>query len=123
MFYTNSMISFENDLLARALFAGICTGVSTSIAFKFDHSAGGIDVVSVYLNGKKADLSIGRITMILNAIIILTYTVLSITNDGGDLSSTTMALYSIVYFFTSSTIIDVFSSRDKKKKLKIITEN
>lgn len=123
MFYTNSMISFENDLLARALFAGICTGVSTSIAFKFDHSAGGIDVVSVYLNGKKADLSIGRITMILNAIIILTYTVLSITNDGGDLSSTTMALYSIVYFFTSSTIIDVFSSRDKKKQLQIITEN
>ena len=123
MFYTNSMIGFEKDLLARALFAGICTGVSTAIAFKFDHSAGGIDVVSVYLNGKKADLSIGRITMMLNAIIIFTYTILSIVNDDGDLSSTTMALYSIVYFFTSSTIIDVFSSRDKKKQLQIITEN
>ena len=123
MFYTNSSLAFESDLLARALFAGICTGISTSIAFKFDHSAGGIDVVSVYLNGKKNNLSIGKITLLINVFIILAYTILTVINDNGDLSSTTLALYSIVYFFTSSTIIDLFSHRDKKRQLQIITEN
>lgn len=123
MFYTNSSLAFESDLLARALFAGICTGLSTSIAFKFDHSAGGIDVVSVYLNGKKNNLSIGKITMSINICVILCYTILTIVNANGDLSSTSRALYSIVYFFTSSTIIDLFSDRDKKRQLQIITEN
>ena len=52
MFYSSNSLEFANDLLARALFAGICTGLSTTVAFKFDHSAGGIDVVSVYVNSK-----------------------------------------------------------------------
>ena len=34
-----------------------------------------------------------------------------------------MALYSLVYFFTSSTIVDTLSSRDKKNQLQIITSN
>lgn len=123
MFYSSNSLGFANDLLARALFAGICTGLSTTVAFKFDHSAGGIDVVSVYVNSKRGNLSIGKVTMIINACIIIIYTLLSIVNSHGDLSSTTMALYSLVYFFTSSTIVDTLSSRDKKNQLQIITSN
>ena len=123
MFYSSNSLEFANDLLARALFAGICTGLSTTVAFKFEHSAGGIDVISVYVNSKRGNLSIGKITMLINAFIIIIYTLLSIINSNGDLSSTTMALYSLVYFFTSSTIVDTLSSRDKKSQLQIITNN
>ena len=123
MFYSSNSLEFAHDLLARALFAGICTGLSTTVAFKFEHSAGGIDVISVYVNSKRGNLSIGKITMLINAFIIIIYTLLSIVNSKGDLSSTTMALYSLVYFFTSSTIVDTLSSRDKKSQLQIITNN
>lgn len=123
MFYISTKYEFKNDFLARAIFAGICTGVSNTLAFKFEHSAGGIDAISVYFNGKRNHISIGKISMIINALIVIGYTVLSIINEGGDLSSTTMALYSCVYLFTSSTILDVLSSRDKKNQLQIITSN
>lgn len=124
MFYTNGdAYGFSKDFLARAIFAGICTGLCTVIAFKFDHSAGGIDVVSVYVQAKKNDTSIGKISMFINICIIVVYTLLSAINAKGDLSSTTMALYSCVYFFTSSTVIDALSSREKKHQLQIITDH
>lgn len=123
MFYFSNSFNFESDFFARAIFAGICTGLSTAIAYKFGHSAGGVDVISVFLNSKKKDLSLGTATMILNAVIVIIYTVLCIIDNKGNLSSTTMALYSCVYFFTASTVIDLFTSRDKKDQLQIITSN
>lgn len=124
MFYSNLSLGFEGDLLARSIFAGICTGLSAIIAFKFDHSTGGIDALSVYVNGKKSNFSIGKVAMFVNFFIVIIYTTLSIINDGGnDLSSTTMALYSCIYFFTSSTVIDTIMKRDKKSQLQIITSN
>ena len=122
MFYTNPAIHFENDLLSRSIFAGICTGLAAIISFKFDHSTGGIDAVSVYVNEKKGNFSIGKVTLTINACIVITYTILCVISEGGtDLSSTTLALYSCVYFFTSSTVIDTFTKRDKKSQLQIIT--
>ena len=123
MFYISNSFDFKNDFFARAIFAGICTGASSAIAYKYGHSAGGVDVLSVFLNSKKKDISLGKITMLLNGVIIIVYTLLCIVNDNGDLSSTTMALYSCVYFFTCSTVIDLFTSRDKKNQLQIITSN
>ena len=114
--------NFLNDLLSRSIFAGICTGLAAIISFKFDHSTGGIDAISVYVNGKRDNFSIGRVTLTINACIVIVYTVLCIINEGGtDLSSTTLALYSCIYFFTSSTVIDTFTKRDKKSQLQIIT--
>ena len=46
-------------MLARALFAGICTGLSSAVAFKFDFSAGGIDVISYYFALRKST-SVGK---------------------------------------------------------------
>lgn len=126
MFYSSNstnVTGLENDTFVRALFAGICTGMSTVIAFKFDHSAGGTDVVSVYLNGKKNNISIGKITLLINVGIVIIYTILEIANNDGDLSSVSKTLYSFVYFFTSSTVVDTFNSRDKKNQLQIITTN
>lgn len=123
MFYESSHFSFKTDFLARAIFAGICTGLAIVISFRFGHSTGGSDVVSIYVNGKKNHISIGKITMSMNICIILVYTILSILNDNGDLSPTTMALYSFVYLFVESTVIDALTIRDKKNQLQIITSN
>ena len=124
MFYTNASLGFEGDLLARSIFGGICTGLAAVIAYKFDHSTGGIDALSVYVNDKAPHISLGKVAMMLNFCIVVVYTILSIVNDGGsDLSYTTMALYSCIYFYTSSTFIDMIMKRDKKSQLQIVTSN
>lgn len=105
----------KDDLLARALFAGLLTGLSTSIAVKAHHSAGGIDILSIYISSKKHS-SMGKYTLILNSLIVICYTFLA-----GFENHATMALYTIVYFFTSSTVVDALCSRNKKTMLQITT--
>ena len=53
----NSFI-VENDV-TRVLFAGVCTGLSSAIAFKGDFSCGGIDVLTYYFALRKST-SIGK---------------------------------------------------------------
>ncbi len=104
-----------DDTIARCLFAGILTGLSSSIAIKFDHSAGGVDIISVYFSSKK-QTSVGKYSLLLNSIIVLSYVFIN-----GFQSHATMALYTIVYFFTSSMVINTLCLRNKKTELQIIT--
>lgn len=104
-----------DDNIARALFAGILTGLSSSIAIKFEHSAGGIDIISLYLSGKR-QTSLGKYVLMLNTVIVITYVLLN-----GFVDHATMALYTIVYFFTSSMVINTLCLRNKKMQLQIIT--
>ncbi len=109
--------NIATDILARALFAGILTGLSSSIAVKFNHSAGGIDILSIFISSKTHS-SMGKYVLVLNGLIICTYTCLN-----GFSMYITIALYTIVYLFTSSVIIDTFCLRNKKLQLQIITSH
>ena len=106
-----------NDFLSRSLFAGVFTGIATTIAVKFDHSTGGIEILSVYLSSRSKG-SMGKYMMIINGFIIVAYTML----EGVDVYGP-IALYSLVYLFTSSTVIDTFNLRHKKVQLQVITSN
>ena len=107
----------ETDYLSRALFAGVFTGIATTIAVKFDHSTGGIEIISVYLSSRSKG-SMGKYMLIINGVIIVAYTLLKGVDVYGP-----VALYSIVYLFTSSTVIDTFNLRHKKVQLQVITSN
>ena len=50
-------VSEHGGMLTRALFAGMCTGLSSGIAYKIDSSAGGFDIVSFYISAKKSTLA------------------------------------------------------------------
>lgn len=116
------VFNIQNDLLARAIFAGVLNGLGISIAVKLNHSTGGTDIVSMYFALKKG-ISIGKYVLIINGSMVLAYTLISSINAATPATegAATMALYTLIYFFTSSVVIDRLSTRDKKVQLQIVT--
>lgn len=117
-----TVFSIENDLLARAIFAGVLNGLGISIAVQLNHSTGGTDVVSTYFALKKG-IAIGKYVLLINGSIVLAYTIISSVNGATPATegSATMALYTLIFFFTSSVVINQLSTRNKKFQLQIVT--
>ena len=113
-------VNEQGNMLTRALFAGLCTGLSSAIAYKIDASAGGFDIVSFYLSAKKSNLA-GKYGMIINGIVVTSFAVISgiVSKDyaialGG-------MLFSFVYLLTVMLVIDVINIRNKKAQIQITT--
>lgn len=121
IYYQNSY-GVELQMFGRAVFSGVLTGVTASLAIMHGHSAGGIDIISVYFTDKNSNVSIGKVSLIVNTCIVIAYALLTFI-QAGDLSFLTMALYSFVYFFVSSNVTDKLVVRNKKESLQIITSN
>ena len=111
-------------LLARALFAGITTGLSSALAFRVDISAGGIDIIAYYVGLRKNTL-VGKYSLIVNACTLFLFTLLSCVKLGWGASSVAEELarvfYSIVYMFVAMLVVDNINMRNKKVKVEIIT--
>ena len=113
-----------NDLLARAVCAGVINGLAISIAVECNHSTGGTDIISLYVGLKKGK-DIGKYVFGVNFSIVLIYTILSsiaTPNSPAVPGAATMALFTLVFFFTSSVMIDKLSTRNKKVQLQIVTK-
>ena len=108
--------------LSRALFAGICTGLSSAIAFKAEASAGGIDIVSYYLSNKKSTLA-GKYGIVINGFIITTFAILTGIRDGSAANAITSVCFSLVYLLTVMLVVDIINVRNKKAEIQIITSN
>lgn len=124
------------DYLARALAGGICTGLGTGIAFAAGSSTGAVDIISLFFAEKKST-SVGKYSMVLNTITVVTYTLLhfipsdvipaEFPNDlagaawNQGVHQTTMALYTIVYFFVGAKLLDLINIKNKKVELQVFT--
>ena len=64
-----------NTILVRVIFAAICTGLASALAFVGGISCGGIDIVSCYIATRKST-QIGKYGVIINAFIVTTYALL-----------------------------------------------
>lgn len=121
---SNFMVS-NGGLATRALLAGICTGISSSIAFRVNASAGGIDVVSYYISLKKSRL-VGRYSVYLNVVTVTLYTLLGITDVGWGTPAAALVfvatLLSILYQFVVMFVIDSINVRNKKYKIEAVSE-
>ncbi|MDD4532627.1 MAG: YitT family protein [Bacilli bacterium] len=117
----NWVVIFEidTDFIARALFAGILTGVSSGIAYVVGCSAGGVDVVA-YAIAEKKSTTAGKFAMIINAIIVIVYTLVNIIRLN-NLGEVTMTLYTVIYFFTASKVVDIINIKNKKTEIQITT--
>lgn len=115
-----TLIVLDSDF-SRAIFAGICTGISSALAFKADTSAGGLDVITYYFANRKST-AVGKYAVAFNMMIVLMYTILSII-EGGDVGQAafTSLIYSIVYLFTTAMVVDAINQRNKKAQVQIIT--
>jgi len=72
-------VSKNGNMLTRALFAGLCTGLSSAIAYKIDSSAGGFDIVSFYISAKKSTMA-GKYGMMINGTIIASFALVNAIN-------------------------------------------
>ncbi len=121
----------QAGLLTRALFAGVCTGLGSAMAFKFDFSTGGADAVAFYFALRKS-VNVGKYSMSINACVIVLFTIFSYinltTNDStlvNEMEAAAqmvgLAFITLVFFFVCSFMIDIINTRNSKCQLQIIT--
>ncbi len=125
--WLSSFVDFINQnggMLARALFAGVLTGLSTAIAFKFDLSPGGIDVIAYYIALKKSTLT-GKYAMMLNGTVALAFFLLTATKAGWAYNEVIVAFaslfFTVLYIMVSQIVVDTINIRNKKTKIEIVT--
>lgn len=113
----------KNDTLARSMFAGLFTGLSSALAFKGNLSAGGVDIVAYYYSLRKSTTS-GKYIVVLNVLVVSMFTLLTGIQPSGKFPLAILtALYSITYLFVSSLVVDTINVRNKKVSLQIISSN
>lgn len=124
------VINLYNDYLARTIFAGLLTGISSGLAMMVGTSSGGIDVITVYLSEKKST-SVGKYSLTMNTTIVIFYVLFSVMgikinpswNTQSISSIVTMALYTIIYFFISSKVVDLLNTKNRKQEIQIFTND
>ncbi len=116
----------NGGMLSRAIFAGVCTGISSGLAFKADASGGGIDVIAYFIALKKSVL-VGKYSVALNCITLVLFTLFASMNYGigsdGAVQQVGCVPYSLFYMIVVMLVIDLIHVRNKKVKVEVITDN
>lgn len=105
-------MSITYDVLLIAIFGGIVNGIAISICLLAGASAGGTDFISIYLSQKKG-IDAWNYILLFNVCILVT---------AGLLFGFDRALYSIIFQFCSTQVIQMLFKRYQKNTLLIITE-
>lgn len=92
-----SAVPIIDDALTSCLLAGILIGAGCGIALTCGGSSGGLDIIGLCLNKRGFRFTIGKFSMGFNAVI---YTICLI------LFSPAVAIYSVIYNFTTCTMMD-----------------
>ncbi|MFA6829703.1 MAG: YitT family protein [Bacilli bacterium] len=123
-------VNLYSDTLARSIFGGITTGVSSGLAMIVGSSGGGSDIIIMHMAEKKST-SAGKYSLVINTTIVITYVTLSVighathpewnTQDNNRVIS--LALYTIIYSFIAASTVDIINQRNKKQELQVFTSN
>lgn len=125
-----SIVNLYDDMLARAIFGGLTTGISSGLAMVVGSSGGGSDIIAIYISEKKST-AVGKFSLYINTAIILFYVVFSIIghkvnptwNTQNSDSLISNALYTIVYTFVASKAIDLLNQKNRKQEMQIFTSD
>ncbi len=110
-----SVANGDISYLDAALFVGMLNGCANALAYIFDGSTGGIDIISMYYSVRK-QISIGRVTTLMNGVTLI----LGLFIDGSEMALS-KAFYTLVYIVINSIVIDLFYVRNKRTILFITT--
>ena len=105
------VVNLTEDILLIAIFGGIINGVALSIALKGNASSGGTDFISMWIS-KRTGQSAWNYVMGVNVIMLLI---------AGALFGWESALYSIIFQFCSTQIINTLHTRYKRMTMLIVT--
>jgi uncharacterized membrane-anchored protein YitT (DUF2179 family) len=114
------LISISEDLLSRAIIAGLIQGFASSLAYLMDISSGGMDVITVYFANVKST-SVGKYALAINGAIYVLFTLLYLLNTDSLTGALNAVIFSVIYSFTTSQVVDAINIRNKKTQLQIIT--
>ncbi|WP_251554353.1 YitT family protein [Neobacillus muris] len=102
----------SNDILLNSVFGGVIVAAGIGITLKWGASTGGLDIIAMVLSRIK-DKPIGPYMFILNFVIIIT---------AGFLYGWEKALYTLVFLYTSTRVVDAIHTRYAKLTAFIITK-
>jgi uncharacterized membrane-anchored protein YitT (DUF2179 family) len=118
---------YTGDKILAALYGGAIIGISLGLIFSRDGTSGGIDIISRIIRKKMPYISIGRIIVVLDIIVVASAMLIFKSIDSG--------LYAIISIFISSMAVDlilygalegkmllIFSDRYEDIASKIINE-
>lgn len=101
------------DLLTSAIMAGMLSGVASVICFMNGFSQGGTDIISMYLSRTKGK-GIGSYSLAINVFILLVGGIIFKDFDS--------LIYTVIYFFVSSLVVNNLYVSHKKTLVEIITK-
>lgn len=104
-------ITITYDTLLIAIFGGIINGAAVSLSLLAGASAGGTDFISIYFSEKKG-VDVWNYIFLANVVILIT---------AGILFGFDRALYSIIFQFCTTQVIQTLFKRYQKDTLLIIT--
>ena len=105
---------FVTDVILAAIFGGIILGAGVSLVLLRGATTGGTDIIAKLINHRFPFVSMGRIVMAVDVIVVITSAVVYKNFES--------ALYSVVLIFVSSKLIDnLLYGADKGKFMHIIT--
>jgi uncharacterized membrane-anchored protein YitT (DUF2179 family) len=110
---TRVTIGMQDQLLA-AILAGIISGIGSGVIFRSYGSAGGLDIIAVFLN-QKYSIRLGHTILAFNAVILTLCAMLF----GIDL-----ALYTLIHLFVTTYLIDlVLVGLNQRKTVFVISDS
>lgn len=105
---------YELDLLTSAILAGMLSGVGSTLGFIHQFSSGGTDIISVYLSRTKGK-GIGSYNLLMNTVVLII--------GGIMFGNFPMLIYTVIYFFANSLIVNNLYIGHKKTLIEIVTSN
>lgn len=125
-----NVVNIYTDTLARCICGALTTGTSSALAMIIGTSAGGTDILSIYISEKKS-ASVGKYSLVINGIVICFYTIFSVIgrnvnptwNQVESNKTISLALYTIIYYFIATKVMDIINTKNRKLELQIFTSN
>jgi len=106
---------FNIEKILAAIFGGILMGAGISIVMLRGATTGGIDIIAKLINDRFRHISVGKIILSIDAVVILLASIAYRNFES--------ALYSVVSMYSASGILDlVIYGADKGKLVYIITD-
>jgi len=105
-------LDVTNDVLLCSIFGGIINGIAISLCLLAGATSGGTDFISIYVS-EKTGRSIWNHIFVLNVLVLAIF---------GILFGWNRALYSIVFQFTGTQILNTLYRRYQKSTLLIVSE-
>ena len=103
-----------NDMLTIVLLGGLICGFGAGLSLRVGGSAGGIDILAVYMSMKKPDFSVGRVNLMISLIVYL---------HAWFTKTPVIVIYSIIFTLIYSYVIDLVHHQNVKVSVMVVSKN